>query len=159
INDRIGVLTQPRWKAAVPGSPGVASGCGLCQRPFTMPAVRRFSTRTKVFLVVGLSLIALCAVWAIPTIGDERTLLLFSQPGGRVSVGSKFGVTIGDPWTRADRALRSRFKLDDVSWEYGHVHPEGDPNVRSADGPVLTGEAVVSYKDNSWHNGVVSIDL
>jgi hypothetical protein len=97
------------------------------------------------------TLIAAIVVFGLePT--DERTQLLFREPQGAITSGAQFGVTIGEPWADADAALRARFTPDDVQWSI-------DDGSRISREPVLVGDAQVAYRDRSWRNGVVALDV
>lgn len=89
---------------------------------------------------------------------NERTQLLFNDPQGVVTSGSKLGVRIGDPWHKADAAIRSQFEPRYVLWQVGKTNRFGG-NYTVRDGPVLTGQAEVSYRDGGWRNGTVTLDL
>lgn len=115
--------------------------------------------RRKFFLAAGVAGFVAALVWAVSTSYDEPTKLYFDEPHGEVSAGGKLGVNVGDPWSRADRALRARFTPDYVLWQQGRYVDQGGTGVRLADDPILTGQAEVSYRDRSWRNGVVTLIL
>ena len=117
------------------------------------------SMRKKLFLVVGLVSLVAAIVWAISTFNDEPTKLYFDEPRGQASAGTKLGVSIGDPWRSADRALRDGFSPAYVLWQQGRYVSEGGTGVRLSRDPILTGDAEVSYRDGSWRNGVVTLIL
>ncbi len=90
---------------------------------------------------------------------DERTQLVLRNSYGQVTSGTKLGVTIGEPWSRADATIRSLFTPANVLWQTGSYVGEGGQGVQLGRTPVLSGESRVSYRDRSWRNGVVTLDL
>ena len=114
-------------------------------------------------VIVGLiALLSLAGVasagWMAIEPNNERTQLLFNDPKGVVTSGSKLGVHIGDPWHKADATIRSQFQPRYVSWEVGELNGMGG-GLAFPDGPVLVGKATVVYRDGGWRNGVVTLDL
>ena len=112
--------------------------------------------RRYVFLALA-AMAAIAFVWSWqPT--SEPTELYRHQRRGSITHGSQLGATVGAEWQAADQALRSRFRPSYVLWQSGP--PE---QIRRggglSDGPVLRGYAEVSYRDQSWRNGVVTLEL
>src|SRR5579862_2857195 len=77
------------------------------------------------------------AAWALFGPRDERTWLLFHQPQGTITSGSKLGVQVGEPWVKADGALRHRLEVGSVWWEAGRTNDEGGIGVRISQQPIL----------------------
>jgi hypothetical protein len=98
------------------------------------------------------------AAWMALEPTNERTQLLFNEPQGVVTSGSKLGVHIGDPWHKADAAILSQFEPRYVLWQVGESNGMGG-GFTFPDGPVLTGEAEVAYRDGGWRNGTIALDL
>ena len=98
------------------------------------------------------------AAWMALEPTNERTRLLFRDPQGGLTSGSQLDVHVGDPWRKADATLRDQFEPRYVLWQVGERNDVGG-GVAYPDGPVLTGEAEVVYRDGSWRNGHVALDL
>ena len=90
---------------------------------------------------------------------DERTQLVLRDSYGRVTSGTKLGVTVGEPWGQADATIRSFFEPRYVLWQTGKHRNDGGDGVRISDTPILTGQSQVSYRDSSWRDGVVTLGL
>jgi hypothetical protein len=99
-------------------------------------------------------LLLVAAFWLGGSYIDERTHLSFFHSRGAISSGERLGVQIGQRWSDADAALRRIFTPHYVSWETqsGDALPE-------ADVPALAGRVRVAYRDNSWRNGMVVLQL
>lgn len=112
--------------------------------------------------ILAIALAALIAgVWFAIDPMDERTQLLFSENRGTATQGTKLSITVGETWGDADVVIRSLFAPGySPLWETKKdVTAGGSDNWRGASDPVLTGEARVSYRDRTWRNGVVVLDL
>ncbi len=106
--------------------------------------------------VIGGAVAWLGAVFAA---SDERLrLMAFGNSGTTLRNGGILGVRTGDQWAQADQTLRSVFRPVYVMWDVGVC--TGDKSLGAhSDSPVLKGRAEVTYRDRSWHNGVVSLCL
>lgn len=117
--------------------------------------------RSRTILAVALVALLAGVIWFVIDPTDERTQLLFNQSHGTITTGTKLSVTVGETWGDADAAIRSVFTPAYAPlWETKRdVAADGSDNWRGASDPVLTGEARVSYRDRSWRNGGVVLDL
>jgi len=108
------------------------------------------------FAVIGGLIVAAALV---ATANDERAKLVVGDSYGRITSGSKLGVSVGERWETADSTIRHLFQPSYVLWEPSYVRRNGRIVESSRGKPVLQGVASVSYRDPSWRNGVVTLDL
>lgn len=111
-------------------------------------------------------LIAFAAWWSAPLIvlqlwgpQDEASELYVHQRHGSVTEGAKLGVAIGTDWREADRILRRQFRPQYLLWHLGTMEDYQNGRGHTVDDPVLTGDALVAYRDGTWRNGVVWLEL
>lgn len=109
---------------------------------------------TGVIGVLALGLI--CAGWFDLWPHDERTSAALQNSAGTIDFGRRFGVKVGDGWKRADEEVRSQFTPGYVLWTTPRPPPAYEQPV---DGPVLVGDANVTYRDRSWRNGLITLKL
>jgi hypothetical protein len=82
--------------------------------------------------------------------GDARARLMLERPRGHITSGSVLGVEVGATERSADAAIRRLFTPS-------YVLRDGADGLSRL--PLPPGDAVVSYRDKSWRNGVVSLLL
>ena len=90
---------------------------------------------------------------------DERTRLLWYEPRGSVHSGAALGVSVGETWGDADSKIRRLFKPSSVLWQTGAYVTQGGTGVVLSRAPVLAGDATVRYRDDSWRNGVIILEV
>ena len=78
---------------------------------------------------------------------------------GHITAGGRFGVSVGIPWADADAAIRRQFSPAYVLWQTGTPEQLERGGGHSPGGPVMSGEARVSYRDEARGNGVVTLFL
>lgn len=106
-------------------------------------------------LLAGLIVALLGAiVWFGVEPMDERTQLLLTNNRGTITEGERLGVSVGDSWSEANASIRQRF---DVSYSLWSDERDGFTHV--SDAPVLAGRAEVHYRDRSWRNGVIVLEV
>jgi hypothetical protein len=87
---------------------------------------------------------------------DERTTAALNTSSGQIAAGQRFQVSIGDSWEKADKKIRRQFNPSYTMWEKPSPPPAYSQTV---DGPVLLGDATVTYRDQSWRNGTITLKL
>ena len=108
------------------------------------------------FVACVLALAVLATGWFYLWPHDERTTAALHNSSGEITSGRRFGVSVGDSWARADQEIHSQFTPDYVLWETPSPPPAYS---QTADRPVLVGDASVTYRDQSWRNGFVTLTL
>jgi hypothetical protein len=101
-------------------------------------------------LAVGIVL-----AWFVVKPADERTQLVFRESHGAIAQGTRLGVAVGQTWNDADVGIRRQFKPSSVIC-YQQVGESGTQFLRA---PLLHGVSYVSYRDDSWRNGVVLLEF
>jgi len=107
-----------------------------------------------VVLVVGSS-----AAWVAWWPHSDLTRAGLHTEVGELTSGSRFGLRPGMPWREADQTIRSQFEPTYVLWWVGTEEEKARGAGRSPSGPVLSGPSQVSYRDKSWRNGVITLQL
>ncbi len=118
----------------------------------------------RALILLGALLVAAfaCGALVLNAIGDpneERTRLVFHDQYGEVTAGAKFGVAIGDPWPKADRAIRQLFEPGFVLCIEGTEELFMRGGGKFCEVPPAKGLAQVSYRDETWRNGVITLTI
>jgi len=87
---------------------------------------------------------------------DERTMAALHTSSGQITAGRRFGVSVGEGWAEADQDVRRQFNPAYVLWEKPLPAPAYSQTVN---GPMLVGNASVTYRDQSWRNGLITLKL
>ena len=113
--------------------------------------------QSHMLLSGALLALTLFMAWEVRLSPDERTELVLFDQYGHVASGTKFGVTVGMTWSAADSAVRQLFTP-------GYVNCETETRGQTPYGgrafckaPPQSGFAKVSYRDQSWRNGVITL--
>jgi len=125
---------------------------------------RRLLHLRRALILLGALLVAVfaCGALVLKTIGDpneERTHLVFHDQYGEITGGSKFGVAIGDAWPNADRAIRRLFDPGYVNCIEGTEELFMRGGGKFCEVPPARGLASVSYRDETWRNGVITLTV
>jgi len=102
---------------------------------------------------------AVLAIYAVVEYGptDARNSIPIDGRAYHVTYGETLGVRVGDSWAVADATIRRFPHMQSATWETGDLERDGGSGLRSASGPVLTGDARASYDDRSWRKGTVTL--
>ena len=116
--------------------------------------------RTVLWVVAALLLVAgSSAAWLAWRPHSELTKAGLNTEVGELTTGSRFGLRKGMHWREADQILRSQFEPAYVLWTVATDEERARGAGRSSLSPVLSGKGHVSYRDQSWRNGVIALQL
>jgi hypothetical protein len=111
---------------------------------------------------IALSIAALVvafAAWWLWWPHEARTAKVLLDQYGQTTSGAEFDVAIGGAWRDADRVLRARFRPKYVLVVTGPEQEVARGGGVSGRAPTLRGFEKVSYRDGSWRNGLITLEL
>lgn len=121
---------------------------------------RHIPTLVACLIALPIAVVAWLYLWP----HTERTSAALNFSSGQIKSGHRFQISVGDSWTVADQKIRRQFTPSYILWEKGGPPPangqtDSQADRRDVDGPLLVGDASVVYRDSSWRNGMITLEL
>jgi hypothetical protein len=115
------------------------------------------STRKIVLSIAALG--AAGTAWWLWWPHEARTAKVLLDQYGAANSGAEFDVSIGQAWKDADRVLKARFQPKYVLVVSGPEEEVSRGGGTSGSSPTLRGFEKISYRDGSWRNGLITLEL
>lgn len=110
-------------------------------------------------LAAAALLVGSAAAWVAWWPHSDLTKAGLHTEVGELSSGSRFGLRPGMHWREADEIIRSQFEPSYVLWRVGTEEELARGGGKYPSSPVLSGLSQVSYRDRSWRNGSITLQL